>query len=104
MQSWRKTLEKVLEILKSCEKTKLSPITLINCVFSKHHNSQATWEPAIYEIYILHPLLFKNQSAYRPYHSCKTALLNISDKWLKAMDDSELVGTVFLDLSKAFDL
>jgi len=46
----------------------------------------------------------KNQSAYRYYHSCETALLNISDKWLKAMDNSELVGTVFIDLSKAFDL
>ena len=49
-------------------------------------------------------LLCSNQSAYRPYHSCETALLNISDNWLKAMDNSELVGTVFLDLSKAFDL
>ena len=49
-------------------------------------------------------LLYGNQSAYRPHHSCETALLNISDNWLKAMDNSELVGTVFLDLSKAFDL
>lgn len=49
-------------------------------------------------------LLYSNQSAYRPYHSCETALLNITDNWLKAMDNSELVGTVFLDLSKAFDL
>ena len=49
-------------------------------------------------------LLYSNQSAYRPCHSCETALLNISDNWLKAMGNSELVGTVFLDLSKAFDL
>ena len=49
-------------------------------------------------------LLYSNQSAYRPYHSCETALLNITDNWLKAMNNSELVGTVFLDLSKAFDL
>lgn len=49
-------------------------------------------------------LLYRNQSAYRPFHSCETALLNITDKWLKAMDQSKLIGTVFLDLSKAFDL
>ena len=49
-------------------------------------------------------LLYSNQSAYRPYHSCETALLNITDNWLKAMDNSELVDTVFLDLSKALDL
>lgn len=52
----------------------------------------------------MNKLFYKNQSAYRPYHSCETAPLNISDKWLKAMDNSELVITVFLDLSKAFDL
>ena len=52
----------------------------------------------------MNKLLYKNQSAYRLHHSCETALLNISDKWLKAMDNSHLVGTVFLDLSKAFDL
>ena len=46
-------------------------------------------------------LLYKNQSAYRPHYSCETALLNISDKWLKAMDNSGLVDP---DLSKAFDL
>ena len=49
-------------------------------------------------------LLYINQSAYRANHSCETALLNITDKWLKEMDESKLVGTVFLDLSKAFDL
>ena len=52
----------------------------------------------------MNKLLYKNQSAYRPYHSCETTFLNMSDKWLKAMDNSELLGTVFLDLSKAFDL
>ena len=49
-------------------------------------------------------LLYSKQSAYRPGHSCETALLSLTDNWLKAMDDSKLVGSVFLDLSKAFDL
>jgi len=49
-------------------------------------------------------MLYSNQSAYRPRHSRETALFNISDNWLKAMDNSELVGAVFSDLSKAFDL
>ena len=34
----------------------------------------------------------------------ETALLSLTDNWLKAMDNSKLVGLVFLDLSKAFDL
>ena len=52
----------------------------------------------------LNNLLYSNQSTYHPCHSCETALPNISDNWLKAMDNSKLVATVFLDLSKAFDL
>ncbi|KAL9957026.1 hypothetical protein ACROYT_G038609 [Oculina patagonica] len=43
-------------------------------------------------------LLYINQSAYRANHSCETALLNITDKWLKEMDNSKLVETVFMDL------
>jgi len=49
-------------------------------------------------------LLYSKQSAYRPNHSCETALLNLTDNWLKAMDKGKFVGSVFLDLSKAFDL
>ena len=49
-------------------------------------------------------LIHRNQSAYCPHHSCETALLNLTDNWLKAMDSRKLVGSVLLDLSKAFDL
>lgn len=52
----------------------------------------------------MHNLLYAKQSAYRPNHSCETALISMTDNWLKAMDDSKLVGAIFLDLSKAFDL
>ena len=48
--------------------------------------------------------LYTSLYGNRPYHSCETALPNIYDNLLKAMDNSELVGTVFLNLSKAFDL
>ena len=51
-----------------------------------------------------HDLMYLNQSGFRINHSCETALINMTDKWLKAMDDGELVGAVFMDLSKAFDL
>ena len=38
------------------------------------------------------------------HHSRETALLNLTDNWLKVMDSRKLVGSVLLDLSKAFDL
>ena len=49
---------------------------------------------------LLHPF----QSGFRPLHSCHTALINICDKWLNALNNQNIVGTVFLDLKKAFDL
>jgi ribonuclease P/MRP protein subunit RPP40 len=36
--------------------------------------------------------------------SCETALINITDKWLTAIDNDLLNGVVLLDLRKAFDL
>ena len=48
-----------------------------------------------------HDLMYLNQSGFRINHSCETALINMTDKWLKAMDDDgELVGAVFMDLIK----
>ena len=45
-----------------------------------------------------------NQSGFRRPHSCQTALTKIVDNWINALSNSEYVGAVFLDLSKAFDL
>ena len=49
-------------------------------------------------------LLYERQSGFRANHSCETALTAIDDDWLTAIDNNEIVGTVLLDLSKAFDL
>ena len=49
-------------------------------------------------------LLYERQSGFRANHSCETALTAIVDDWLTATDNNEIVGTVLLDLSKAFDL
>ena len=49
-------------------------------------------------------LLHKCQSGFRKQHSCNTALLNFVDKWLKNKDQDEIVGAIFFDLKKAFDV
>ena len=49
-------------------------------------------------------LLYKNKSTYRPNYFCETALINITDRWLKEMDNGKIIGVILLDLSKAFDL
>ena len=49
-------------------------------------------------------LLYTCQSGFRKQHSCATALINTIDKWLKALNDGELVGVIMVDYAKAFDM
>ena len=49
---------------------------------------------------LIHPL----QSGFRPNHSCHTSLTNLVDNWLPAINNSDVVGSVFLDFEKAFDM
>ena len=43
------------------------------------------------------------QSAYRPAHSCETALLSLCDDALSAMENQEILAVTIMDLSAAFD-
>lgn len=49
-------------------------------------------------------LLHRAQSGFRQRHSCNTALINLVDKWLNSIDKGDIVGAVFFDLKKAFDV
>ena len=48
---------------------------------------------------ILNPLQF----GFRPGHTTQDVLVSMTDEWRKAIDEDKLVGSVMLDLSKAFD-
>ena len=50
-----------------------------------------------------HSLLHQCQSGFRPGHCTQDVLLKTTDDWRLALDRSELVGTVLIDFSKAFD-
>jgi hypothetical protein len=50
-----------------------------------------------------HDLFYRYQSGFRKFHSCSTALVRLCDTWLAAVNRSEVVGAVFLDLRKAFE-
>ena len=50
-----------------------------------------------------HDLLCPSQSAYRPCHSTKTALLQITNDILRALDDGDVPVLTLLGLSSAFD-
>ena len=49
-------------------------------------------------------LITAKQHAYRKNHSTTTALVDMTDQWLNAMDNGKFVGVLFLDFSAAFDL
>ena len=49
---------------------------------------------------LFHPF----QSGFRSNHSCQTALAHLCDSWYQAINRRNMVGAVFLDLRKAFDL
>jgi hypothetical protein len=49
-------------------------------------------------------LLCKEQSGFRSFHSCQTALTSLVDEWASAIDNNKLVGILLIDFRKAFDL
>ena len=48
---------------------------------------------------ILNPSL----SAYRKSYSCQHVILQLTEHWREALDNNDYVGTMAMDLSKAFD-
>lgn len=50
-----------------------------------------------------HDLLPKNQSAYRRFHSCESALLRLVNDILTGMENKEVTALIAIDLSAAFD-
>ena len=68
-------------------------------VFSKLFESIMAEQLATYLETILSPLV----SAYRKGYSCQHVILRLTELWRRALDDNNYVGTIAMDLSKAFD-
>ena len=50
-----------------------------------------------------HDIVTPHQHAFRKRHSTETALLEVTDRMWKAMDEKKVTTDVLIDLSKAFD-
>ena len=91
---------KVIPLPKNTDRTdpnNVRPISVLS-VLSKplemhdHHHLSTFMEK--------HNLFHTLQSGFRSKHSCYTALSAMCDVWLSAVDRSEIVRAVFLDLGK----
>ncbi len=62
--------------------------------------------PKGHSVYILEEnnLITLVQSGFRHMHSTLTSLINITDWWLRNIDQGLVTGIVFIDLRKAFDI
>ena len=84
-----------------CDPNNFRPISVLPVVmkiFERAIHKQ------LYDHLVTNKLLSQFQSGFRPGHSTSTALLDVSDYILKNIDEGNLTGAVFLDLSKAFDI
>ena len=58
----------------------------------------------IHSYFLKTDVIHTSQSCFRRKHSCQTALLKLINNWMNDIDSGKIIGSVFLDLSKAFDL
>ena len=76
----------------------ISILPIISLIFERHVSLH------LKQYFENNKLFYLRQSGFRTNHSCQTALVKLLDDWISAIDNSEIVGTIFVDLSKAFDL
>ena len=95
---------KIFQIYKSGTKadpTNYRPISILptfSKIFEKHINKH------LISFLNKYNLIHENQSGFSPKHSCQTALIKLIDQWMACIDKGDIIGTLFLDFRKAFDL
>ena len=58
----------------------------------------------VFAYLIKYKLLHEAQSGFRKHHFCQTALIKLINDWLSHIDKGNIVGAIFVELKKAFDI
>ena len=74
------------------------PVSIL-CSISKLFEKLIAQQLKVFENTILHDSI----SAFRQNYSCQSVLVGIVEQWRRELDNKNCVGTVLMDLSKAFD-
>ena len=82
-------------------------------VFNKENYRPLSILPAVSKIFertlynqmyaFFDKIFFAMLAAYRPKYGCPQVLLKLIEDWKKALDNKENIGSILMDLSKAFD-
>ena len=76
----------------------ISILPTISKIFERHVNKHLMAYLNKYS------LIHETQSGFRQKHSCQTALVKLIDQWMACIDKGDIIGSLFLDFRKAFDL
>ena len=57
----------------------------------------------LHDYLVSNDVLSNAQFGFRPGHTTASALGALTDTWLRAIDDGQIVGALFVDLKRAFD-
>ena len=80
------------------DKTNYRPLSILSAlskIFERLiHNQLASYVDEIFSPYI---------SAYRKHHSTQHVLVRLIEEWRQGIDQGKYVGSILMDLSKAFD-
>ena len=74
------------------------PVSVLSCI-SKVYESILNDQLVAYFCDMFNKLV----SAFRKGYSCQSLLIRLIDDWKNALDNNNIIGAVFMDLSKAFD-
>ena len=76
----------------------VSILPTISKIFEKHVNKH------LMNYLNKYNLIHESQSGFRQKHICQIALVKLIDQWMACLDKGRLVGALFIDFRKAFDV
>ena len=80
------------------DKVNYRPVSVLTAI-SKLNESVINDKLGQYFINIFHELL----CAFRKKYSCQSTLVKMTEDWNESLDKNNVIGALFMDLSKAFD-